>query len=164
MHACMHACMHAVFDHSCCDMMSRGQLRKVRKSDWHRRLATLDELEPLQQLTRLTQLGTEGNPCCTLHPVSRFRIEVLARHSTNLQQIDSHKVTQALATLTHTQVFTCCMQPTCQSTLGTASLPWGLQLCLGDFNFALHPECSVLLAVFRRLTLLSEVIIPVHMP
>ncbi|KAL3143492.1 Leucine-rich repeat-containing protein 49 [Trebouxia sp. C0009 RCD-2024] len=56
------------------------------------RLASLDDLEPLQQLTKLTQLGTEGNACCNLHPISRFRIEVLARHSANVQQIDSHKV------------------------------------------------------------------------
>lgn len=56
------------------------------------RLASLDDLEPLQQLIKLTQLGIEGNACCNLHPVSRFRIEVLARHSANLQQIDSHKV------------------------------------------------------------------------
>lgn len=56
------------------------------------RLATLDELDPLQQLTRLTQLGLEGNPCCNLHPMSRFRIEVLARHCLSLQQMDSHKV------------------------------------------------------------------------
>ena len=56
------------------------------------RLASLDDLEPLQQLTKLTQLGTDGNACCNLHPISRFRIEVLARHSANLQQIDSHKV------------------------------------------------------------------------
>ena len=58
----------------------------------HCRLAALDDLEPVQQLTKLTQLDTEGNPCCNLHPMSRFRIEVLARHSTSLQQIDSHKV------------------------------------------------------------------------
>ncbi|KAL0045275.1 hypothetical protein WJX82_002456 [Trebouxia sp. C0006] len=57
------------------------------------RLATLDDLVPLQQLSGLTQLGLEGNPCCNLHPISRFRIEVLARHCTSLQLMDSHKVT-----------------------------------------------------------------------
>ena len=82
--------------------------------DWHCRLETLDDLAPLQQLTRLTQLGTEGNPCCNLHPVSRFRIEVLARHSTSLQQIDSHKVSAAQDTL-RAQLPAYCLQPTCQS-------------------------------------------------
>ncbi|DBA75297.1 TPA: Leucine-rich repeat-containing protein 49, variant 3 [Trebouxia sp. C0004] len=57
------------------------------------RLATLDDLVPLQQLSRLTQLGLEGNPCCYLHPISRFRIEVLARHCTSLHLMNSHKVT-----------------------------------------------------------------------
>ena len=56
------------------------------------RLTALDDLEPLQQLTQLTQLGIEGNACCNLHPMSRFRMEVLARHSTSLQQMDLHKV------------------------------------------------------------------------
>ncbi|KAA6424148.1 MAG: hypothetical protein FRX49_06107 [Trebouxia sp. A1-2] len=56
------------------------------------RLATFNDLVPLQQLSRLTQLGLEGNPCCNLHPISRFRIEVLARHCTSLQLMDSHKV------------------------------------------------------------------------
>ena len=88
------------------------------------RLATLDDLEPLQQLARLTQLGTEGNPCCNLHPVSRFRIEVLARHSTSVQQIDSHKVSQAHDTLMHTS--TCMLHAANLSvSFGTASLPLG---------------------------------------
>lgn len=65
------------------------------------RLATLDDLVPLQQLSGLTQLGLEGNPCCNLHPISRFRIEVLARHCTSLQLMDSHKVWPYLSQMTN---------------------------------------------------------------
>ena len=65
------------------------------------RLATLDDLVPLQQLSGLTQLGLEGNPCCNLHPISRFRIEVLARHCTSLQLMDSHKVWLYLSQMTN---------------------------------------------------------------
>ena len=56
------------------------------------RLASMQDLAPLQQLTQLTQLGLEGNPCCNLHPASRFRIELLARLVTSLHQMDSLKV------------------------------------------------------------------------
>ncbi len=69
------------------------------------RLAILGDLVPLQQLSGLTQLGLEGNPCCNLHPMSRIRIEVLARHCTSLQLMDSHKVWPYLSQMTS--------EPTC---------------------------------------------------
>lgn len=56
------------------------------------RLVGLDDLKPLQQLTALQHLELEGNPCCGLHPPSRFRIEVVARHCSNLHQLDAQQV------------------------------------------------------------------------
>lgn len=59
---------------------------------WQHRLARLDDLKPLQQLTSLKHLELDGNPCCSLHPPARFRIEVLARQCSQLQQMDFQQV------------------------------------------------------------------------